>query len=190
MTTKQKLSSNVPAETFPVIDILKFLFAILIMCLHGQIFKGSQFGLYFEKIIVRLAVPFFFASSGFFYGKKVYAGGALRPITQNYVSRLAVKLLIFETVAILTKIVCSIVLDHVSVMKTILKTIQHILFYPLGALWYIQAVIVAIFLLVPLLKKNREQVALYLGLILYLFALSCNRYFFLWEGTEMEIAVA
>lgn len=185
MTTEQKRQSNMAAETFPVIDALKFIFAILIMCLHGELFKGSQFGLFFEKIIVRLAVPFFFVSSGFFYGKKVYAKRDLGSITKNYLGRLAEKLLIFEPVSLLIYVVLDIAVYDFSVLKKILKVIQQILFYPPGALWYIQAVIIAIILLVPFIKRGKENIALFMGLLLYPFALLCNRYYFLCEGTVM-----
>jgi len=184
MTTEQKKQSNIAAEAFPTIDVLKFIFAILIMCLHGRLFKGSLQGLFFEKIIVRLAVPFFFVSSGFFYGKKVYAQRTLGAITKNYISRLAEKLLIFEPISILIYIVVNEY--HFSILKLVLKAIQKILFYPPGALWYIQAVIIAIILLVPFIKREKEKTALFLGLLLYLFALLCNRYYFLCEGTVVE----
>lgn len=185
MKAETKSLSGMTAETFPAIDVLKFIFAILIMCLHCDLFKGSLFGLFFEKLIVRLAVPFFFVSSGFFYGKKVYAKRTLGPITKNYISRLAVKLLVFEPVSILIYVVLDAVVYHVSAFEILLTAVQEILFYPSGALWYIQAVIVAIIILVPFIKRGRENTALVLGLLLYLFALLCNRYYFLCEGTLM-----
>lgn len=187
---KERVSpQNTAAEGFPAIDLLKFIFAILIMCLHGDLFDGSLHGLYFEKLIVRLSVPFFFVASGFFYGRKIYREKALGPITKNYVSRLAVKLLVFEPISVLLHIVQNLFSTNQSVLVILLKAIQSILFYPQGALWYIQAVIVAILILVPFIKKGREDLALLTGLLLYPFALLCNRYYFLCEGTAVGYVV-
>ena len=189
MKAETKLLPNQAVEQFPVVDILKFIFAILIMCLHGNIFGGSTFGVFFERIVVRLAVPFFFVSSGFFYGRKVYTKKNPDVITKRYILRLAEKLLIFEPVSILIIFVQDRVLNHLPVSVIIRESIRHIFFYPRGALWYIQAVIVAILILLPFIKKSKEGLALFLGLILYSFALLCNRYYFLCEGTVLERVV-
>ena len=181
--------SAVVTEKFPAVDLLKFIFAILIMCLHGDIFKGSLSGVYFERIIVRLAVPFFFVCSGYFYGKKIYAKKDLLRITKSYIGRLALKLLIFEPVAVLLRIIKEIALQHTPVPEVMRRAALEILFYPRGALWYIQAVIIAILLLAPFIKKGREVTALVIGLLLYSFALLCNRYYFLCEGTVLEAVV-
>lgn len=189
--SKERVSSqNTAAEVFPAIDILKFFFAILIMCLHGDLFDGSLYGLYFEKLVVRLAVPFFFIASGFFYGRKIYAKNNLESITKNYISRLAMKLLIFEPISILLNIAQSLFSTNQSVLVILLKAVQNILFYPRGALWYIQSIIVALIILLPFIKKGREDLALIIGLLLYPFALLCNRYYFLCEGTAVEYVVA
>ena len=156
--SKERVSSqNTAAEVFPAIDILKFFFAILIMCLHGDLFDGSLYGLYFEKLVVRLAVPFFFIASGFFYGRKIYAKNNLESITKNYISRLAMKLLIFEPISILLNIAQSLFSTNQSVLVILLKAVQDILFYPRGALWYIQSIIVALIILLPFIKKGRED---------------------------------
>lgn len=184
MKTKYKTE-----DYFPAIDVLKFLFAILIMCLHGGIFKESQFGVFFEKIIVRLAVPFFFITSGFFYGRKVYGKNDLVLVAKGYINRLSEKLLIFEPISILIFAAQDRVSNHIPFPVIIRESIRHILFYPRGALWYIQAVIIAVLILIPFVKRKRENIALFLGLIFYAFALLCNRYYFLCKGTALESVV-
>lgn len=184
METKAPLGAA--TERFPAVDVLKFLFSILIMCLHGQVFKGSPAGMYFEKIIVRLAVPFFFVSSGFFYGRKVYGKKDLLPTAKQYISRLAMKLLLFEPVSVCLRIVQKFWIDGDAFPDVLLDAVRNILFYPRGALWYIQAVIVAVVILVPFMKRGREGIALLIGVMLYPFALLCNRYYFLCEGTVLE----
>lgn len=49
-------------------------------------------------------------------------------------------------------------------------------------MWYIQAIIVAGFLLVPFIKYHKEKYIIPLGFILFSFALICGRYYFLIEN--------
>ena len=57
---------------FPLVDIVKFIFAILIFIMHSGVFQNILNGELIEALSARLAVPYFFVASGFFFGKKVY----------------------------------------------------------------------------------------------------------------------
>lgn len=65
--THRLKSSN---STYSSVDILKFIFAVCIFFLHSEIFKQILPSDYYVLLLFRLAVPFFFVSSGFFLGKK------------------------------------------------------------------------------------------------------------------------
>ena len=67
-----------------------------------------------------------------------------------------------------------------------LKVLQSIFFYPWGALWYIQAVIISILLLLPFIKCKKEEWVLPIGLVLYSFCLIANRYYFLIQNTFIQ----
>lgn len=56
-------------------------------------------------------------------------------------------------------------------------------------MWYIQAVIVAVIILVPIIESKKEWIGIAIGLPLYAYALISNRYFFLLEGTPYEKAI-
>lgn len=91
--------------------------------------------------------------------------------------RIGQKLIFFETISIIVNIV---LMRHggVTILDSAIQTIQAILFYPWGSLWYLQAVIIGIILLLPFIKRNQVIYALPIGVILYNFALLCNRYYF------------
>lgn len=91
----------------------------------------------------------------------------------------------FECVAIVLQVVL-MALNGIEGIKIMLHVGRSILFYPWGGLWYIQAVLVAIILLVPFIKKGCMHIAIVTGLPLYLFALICNRYYFIVVGTRLE----
>lgn len=70
------------------IDIFKFIFSICIVAiLTGLLSATSQnINWYLTHMILRLAVPFFFIVSGFFYGKKIIQNkDSIDDITHKYI---------------------------------------------------------------------------------------------------------
>lgn len=59
-------------KQYAVIDIAKYVSALLVVCVHTFPFleMNETFNLYFIQIVCRLAVPFFFVVSAFFFFRK------------------------------------------------------------------------------------------------------------------------
>ena len=175
---------NTEKSTLGNIDIAKFFFAVCIIALHTgvhNVFSGDM-NFYIEKIFFRTAVPFFFVASGFFFGKKIYSNNSYKHEINNslkkYCLRLFKPLVFFSLVNIAFQLVYYIY-SKININTVLLKIGQSIVFYPLGALWYVQACIVGVVLLYPFLKKKKIKTALFIGVLLYSFALICNNYYFL-----------
>lgn len=176
-------------ESYHWVDISKFIFAICIVVLHSNVISNPDVDYFIQAFLLRLAVPYFFVASGFFLGLKCYNSGIYNGYSKwnAVIKRLIDKLLVFEPIAI---VVASIPLIGVCSMGTYLdKMIRHIVFYPYGSLWYVNALIIAMILLIPAIKNNKEKIALAAGVILYLIFLLFNRYNFLLEGTCFNIYV-
>ncbi len=174
------------------VDLFKFIFALCIMAIHSgigqsEVYIKGTFASYLYPLLFRLAVPYFFVASGYFFGRKIYNCGVYNGFDKwwNYLRRLAQKLLIFEPLA-LTIYLIGLYIAHLSPIVIFLKGIQSILFYPMGALWYIQALIIAFVLLIPFIRYGKEILALAIGAILYLFALLSNNYFFLADNLNLQ----
>lgn len=58
-------------QEFKTVDVLKFIFAIFVVCLHVPL-TNPAIEAWFEPLFFRLAVPYFFVASGFFLGLKLY----------------------------------------------------------------------------------------------------------------------
>lgn len=56
---------------FAAIDITKFIMSIVVIILHCFHFSGFTLGAVFHATFVRLAVPFFFCATGFFWQRKL-----------------------------------------------------------------------------------------------------------------------
>lgn len=180
-------------KVYHSINLAKFFFCVCVIGLHTYAFEGllpEKVYWYVEHLIFRLAVPFFFVASGFFIGSKIYRNPAKSwDYVKYYVWRLSIPLVVFQVINIILE---SIKLYHIYEMgfiKIALLVIRSILFYPFGALWYLHASIIAILLLYSFIRKGLLNYALLLGIGLYAFALICNSYYFLIEGTALQTIV-
>ncbi len=71
--------------------------------------------------------------------------------------------------------------------KLIWRAVQTAIFYPRGAMWFVGACIIAAFIIKCLWKnKYREFIIWGIGITGYAFALCCNTYYFLIEGTIFQ----
>ncbi len=183
--------TNMKRSTKSLVDIFKFVFSISIVLLHYNIFAAIPFGSTICALVVRLAVPYFFIAAGYFWSKKIHTAvtsSERKNVTTSYCKRLGVKLLILEPISIALVLIDSF-LRHKSIVTTGISIIQNILFYPYGSLWYIQAVIVAVLLLIPIVYRKKELLAIIPALILYILGTLGNRYYFLIDDTVIKTIV-
>lgn len=171
-------------ELYPAVDIAKFFFSVCIVVLHTEVYRifSHQFPYYLEKGVLRLAVPFFFCTSGFFICKKLYLSEeqAYKDIIKRYIIRLLLPLMFFEFINIILESI-KMMMQGITPQGIVLDIVKHICFYPYGALWYIQASIVGIILAYPFIKRKKINLALMISGICYIFALLANNYYFLTE---------
>lgn len=73
-------------QSYPGIDVMKFIAAFLVTAIHIPLFRDVDFYLsyYFTATVCRLAVPFFFACAGYFLADKWTDGKAMK----RYILRL------------------------------------------------------------------------------------------------------
>ena len=106
----------------------------------------------------------------------------------GYLSRLLEKLIVFETISICFQSILEYISGE-SIRRIIFKDLRSIIFYPYGAMWYIQALIIALIIITVLINNKKELSALPFAFFFYGVLLICNRYFFLVEGTPLEILI-
>lgn len=183
---------RVKGKTYQGIDAAKLFFALCIVALHADVaacLPGNA-GWLLEKAVFRLAVPYFFVASGFLLGLKTAKTDRLQvgQIIRRYCLRLLLPLIVFSVISDLQR--AWELLSEGTSLPDIIRIIgKATLFYPFGALWYVQASIVGALLLYPFLRWGRLAPAVLTGAALYAFALLCNNYFFLAEGTALQAVV-
>jgi len=177
-------------HNYAAVDIAKFFFSICILVSHTGAYHEIPYSWYFQHIVLCSAVPFFFVTSGYFLGCKLYQNSnqSVFPIIKNYIRRLIYPYIVFS---IINSIIASVDIyaKGKSVVWTFIFLAKAAIFYPYGALWYVWASIVASLLLYWFIKSEKIVLALFLGFICYLFALLCNSYYSLIENTVFQQSV-
>ena len=178
-----------PAKTYSGVDVFKFFFAICIVALHTSAFDFLPETTYYfvVRLVFRCAVPYFFVASGFFLGKKLFSAQKedYADIIRSYCTRLLRPLVFFEIISLVYNAIRYACLG-VTLKNNLFLLAQSVVFYPFGALWYVQACIVGALLLYPFLKKDKLCLAIIIGVFLYGFALLANNYSFLLADTPFE----
>jgi len=163
-----------------VIDILKYIFCIGIVALHTGFLKClGQYSYWIEKGLIRIGVPFFFMASGFMLERKTLGEGIeTKQIYLGWSKRLFLLLGVFEVINIILYSVYYKLIGN-GIIKIFLQNIRSIIFYPRGALWYLQACLVGVWVIYFFQKKGKQSWIIPVGILLYSFALICNSYNFL-----------
>lgn len=180
-------------KTNSAIDIVKLACCLFIIAIHTKLAKclPDDTSYYVEKIFFRLAVPFFFVVSGYFLGKKLSSTNVFdtkKTIIFKYCQRLLLPLVVFGVINIVEHD-WQLFVEGKSLVHILAVDIRSILFYPFGALWFVQACIIGALMLLPFLRYKKLKLAFFLGFLLYVCALLCNNYYFIVEGTPVQSIV-
>lgn len=171
---------------FASIDATRLFFCICIVFLHSgayHLVPGEWFVLH---CLLRLAVPFFFVVSGYFWGRGLRRDSSnLRERLIHYEKRLLFPYVVFSIPNIILA-VWEMVLSGENGIKIVLRVFRSVLFYPYGALWYVWASMAAVILTAWFIKKGKLKLGILLGIALYCAALLMNSYYFLIEGTKLQ----
>ena len=175
------------ASSYAGLDFFKLFFAFCIVAIHTYITEALpsavDFGI--TQLVFRLAVPFFFITSGFLLGKKLQNGDP-KGVIFAYIKRLLPLLLFVETANGLLEWFQSYLTYGISFWSWVPTFVQQAFFYPYGAMWFVHACIIGAAMLYPFLKEKKLELALIIGGILYVWALLCNNYYFLAQTMGLD----
>lgn len=131
-------------------------------------------------------MPFFFVASGFFFGKQLFTAKDRNHVLKKYLIRLGIPLAFWEIVNIVIEILKQFFVKKQPVSKIAYNVIKSILFYPYGALWYVQALMIALIIIAYIYKKGWFEKGLFISVVLYTVGLLGNSYYFLIYGTKVQ----
>lgn len=159
-----------------MVDLLRLVFAIAVVSIHTMAFKSINDDLWIATSmgIARLAVPFFFMVSGYFLYNRI--GSEKEPkSTIKHLLRIYVLWVLIEIIALFPLVLSSLSAPPILI-------IERLLFAGVtGSLWYISSLIITIFIISPLLKRDKLFFLFIIGFVLYLFGTTGDTYYGLFE---------
>ena len=164
-------------KKYNMIDLMRFVAAILVICIHTRPFEQISWSIDYilVDIIARIAVPFFFITSGFFYYKKIQKSGT----NNNYILRL-IKLYLIATVIYLPLTIYKISNSDNSILKEIMIFFRSFVFAGGSAsqLWYFTALIFDVFVINIMLKKHIDIKKIFaISIVFYFLGLIAGAYY-------------
>ncbi|MBO1003880.1 acyltransferase family protein [Pseudogracilibacillus auburnensis] len=170
------------------IDVARVIAAFLVVCVHTDpLMTYSANGNYFlVSVIARLAVPFFFVVSGFFFGKKLSVDTALGsdlyvlfPVLKKLLTIYMVWLLIYLPLQILLWVRSGDPWHYW--LSFLQKSIFEGSYY---TLWYLTGLMFALAFSYILFKLFKPQTVLFITLILFIIGTLFQSYYDLWQTNE------
>lgn len=167
-------------ERYYQVDVMRFVCAILVISIHTSALYsfGDVPGKVLSLGIARIAVPFFFIASGYFFYERFSNEGYLKA----YIIRI-LKYYLISTV-VYTVILFSFIKSRNS---NIWDLVKNLLFNGVSpSLWFFPALIFSISVLYLFLKKNWIKPLVIVSLVLYALGLIGDSYYGLVVGTPLE----
>lgn len=170
-----EISYNTVRKNYNIIDLCKFLMAICVIAIHTQPFVNSTNEIFISTygIIVRMAVPFFFLSSGYLLATKFrddYSEKQLIPIVFKNLIKI-VKMYLTWSILYLPPALLSYQRDGYTIGHGILNYFRGLIFigehHNSWHLWYLLSTIYALILVVILLrlKFNKKKWIMVIGCV-------------------------
>lgn len=173
-------------KTHAAVDAARLFFCVCIVFLHSGAYHLVPGEWYVLHCLLRLAVPFFFVVTGYFWGAGIYEKKRdMKEALVKFEKRMLYPYIVFSIPNIIVAAI-ELHMQGETPVWIFLKICRSVIFYPFGAFWYIWACIIAVPLLFLFLKKSRLRTALILGFLLYAVALLMNSYYFVIEGTGLQ----
>ncbi len=182
------------------IDVVKFIMAIFVVVLHTHPFYGIDDTLNFvtADVVGRIAVPFFFAATGFLLAQREEEGTAYeRERIKRYICRILKLYIIWTAVYFPAIIYTNIINSSEGIKHGIMISVRDFLFVGSYAhLWYLPATAIGVLIASSLTKKIGEGWSGIILFFLFLLGLLAQSYYgfleaflggggFVWEGMRL-----
>ncbi len=143
-------------EQYPAVDFAKFMLAFVIIGIHTTVFAQFKWLDMGFDVFSRIAVPFFFAASGFFFFKKPVT----RPNCARFAKRILILYLIYSVIFLTISSCMQSGFDSDIVFRTLISGYRH--------LWFLHALLIGMMLAACLIHFIKKTWIVYLIAALFL----------------------
>lgn len=167
---------DIKSKNFDSIDVTKFVMAILVMTIHINTGLSYEYNDIISNGLARIAVPFFFISSGFFFfsKKENFTFENLFKTIKRILLLFVGWTLIYGIYIFLTSFIHK--QEPLFLGVAFLK--RHIFLNPYAHLWFLPALMIGISLGWLFLKMNLKKTAIILGCILFCIGTLGDSYYY------------
>ena len=170
------------------IDIMRIICCIMVICIHSDpLMKVSpllNYGLC--NIISRIAVPFFFITTGYFFARKLYSKDKERTVNIKRYIRSQFNIYLITSLIYIFFDIFIFKKQHLETMKNILGFIRSYIFNGHLHLWYLNGSIISLILISIAFDKFKEKSIVIFSFLLYIIGTLLNTYSFILEETGFE----
>ncbi|MGL4449735.1 MAG: acyltransferase family protein [Sarcina sp.] len=166
---------------YKVLNVMRFICAIFVMMIHTMAFYSISEDLWIATSmgICRIAVPFFFLITGYFYYDLKSEKDRKKRIVRY--SKIYFKCVILELVILLP-----IILPMMKMMPVSIILFKFIIMGVTGTLWYMSSMIIGMMFLEFFTKRKKYIFLVILSLIVFGFGLMGDSYAGFFTGTFIE----
>ena len=170
-------------KQFGAIDIARYISALLVVCIHVYPFVdiSKTFNTYFIQTVCRLAVPFFFVVSGYFFFRKWSEDEEENDFRFKHYEWRILKLYLIWTVIYLPYTIWNYASSGFSVISIFAYIRDFFLNGSYYHLWFLPALIIGMAIVYQIYKRKGLSFTLKLAFVLYLIGYLINVYAPLWE---------
>lgn len=164
----QKKTLITSKYNYKMLDIAKYIAAIMVICIHtSQLVPIEYYNFFIKNIICRVAVPFFFVCSAYFVRKNsIVDKNYVRVYLKKTIKSYCLWSIVFIPIG-LDWIHQNLNLPGYLLPLALIYGLIHIGTY--YHLWYLPAMILAIFLVDNLLKRFSYKVMFIIAILLFMF---------------------
>lgn len=168
-------------QRYDSVNIMRIVSALLVIAIHTSIFGSVNptANAIVTKGISRIAVPFFFISTGYFMFKNINREGYIK----NFIKRLVKIYLIIGVIDVF------LIIPYISVRLQggFIKALQVILIGGITeSLWYVPAIILSVLVVSVFIKKNWIKPLVIVSILLYIIGILGDSYYGLIVNTPLE----
>lgn len=149
------------------VNIMKLTCAYLVVAIHTDPLSdiNAQVGFLASEVITRVAVPFFFLVSGYYYCLKIKAD---RRYFKTYIKNLLISYCIWAGIYYIVNLFTAISGGYFTIKSYIVDCVVKFLLYgPYYHLWYIPALFIAVFTVTFVEKMKARKIVFPLSLVAY-----------------------
>ena len=166
-------------KTYNMVNVLRLLLAYLVVALHAVAFAsfGDSVCNFMNNFLFRIAVPFFFITSGYF----LYFKSAVKGYFKKYITKLT---LIFLIITIIDSLVMvPLWYSDYATMNTGLLIKEFLINGVHGSLWYFPALIISSTFVYVFIKKDAVKLLSIISIPLLIIGLMGDSYYGLIQNT-------